>query len=101
MDLSSLLSIGQQVVDVSATGSSGGADEAELFQSATCDLVQLSPDGRRGSDNTSRDCAVAIMEMASIQAFYVSGFKGDPARDSACVWVSGEVGRGRGREQCG
>ena len=91
-----------QVVDgsadcASAAGSSGGgAEETELFQSATCDLVQLSPDGRRGSDSTTRDCAVAITEMASVQAFYVSGFQGNPAKDSACVWVSEEVGRGGG-----
>lgn len=85
-----------------ASASYSGSDlqDSEMFHSATSEhlaqtLVQLSPQevARDTTSSASGQLGVAIMELATIQAFLVSGFRGDLNRDYVCAWVS-DVCRG-------
>lgn len=72
---------------------------SELFQSTSSDslpptLVQLSPAPQQAPPTSGDrgECGVAVMELNSVQMFFVSCFRGDPTHDSMCVWVSAVEG---------
>ncbi len=63
-------------------------EDSGLFQSATCELVPLASTGAESlGAHPSTVRGVAILEVASVQAFYVSGLGGEATRDAGCAWV--------------
>ena len=76
--------------------------ESDLFQSARQEpLVELSPPkvppegtGGCGPGSAPTIGGVAVLEIADVHAFLVSGFEGDNTHDFICAWVSGREGGG-------
>ena len=66
-----------------------GVEDSAIFHSASSEhltptLVQLASPGGVGKGEGQAVRGVAIMELASLHAFFVSGMEGDTA---ACAWV--------------
>lgn len=80
------------------SASSSGNNCQDLFQSAQQEiLVEVAPPQSIGSQDPGdapaadpRQRGVAVVELAEVHAFLVSGFEGVDSRDCLCVWVSAE-----------